>query len=95
MRFTLTKNKTTKSERIMIRLLQENRIPFRFREKVIGKEVDFLIGKTIIEINGHDQDEIRNNLFVENGYTPYHFSNDEVKNNGDKIIKILSHAITI
>ncbi len=79
----------------MIRLLQQNHIAFLFREKLLGKEVDFLIGKTIIEVNGHDQDEIRNNLFVENGYTPYHFSNEEVNNNRDKIIKILLNAFKI
>ena len=75
----------------MVRLLQENRIPFRFRVIVLGKEVDFLIGKTIIEVNGHEQDSERNNLFVKNGYIPVHFSNEEVRDNGDTIIKLLKN----
>ena len=50
-----------------------------------GKEVDFLIGKYVIEINGHEQIGQRNHLLAELGYVPIHFQNEEIINNRNNI----------
>ena len=50
------------------------------RAKVLvgGREVDFLIGKYAIDIDGHDQEPVKNRHLVAHGYIPIHFSNREV-----------------
>lgn len=93
MRVNPIKKYYTKPERILIRLLQESRIQFKTKQKILGREVDFLIGKLIIELDGHPQDVNKNNELVILGYTPIHFSNEEIYKNrrkvADKIIEII------
>jgi len=74
----LTKGKSTKAERVFAEMLKRNRVPFRAKVKVNGREVDFLIGNFAIEINGHDQIITKNSSLLENGYIPFHFTNREV-----------------
>ena len=87
MRYTLKIKNSTKQERIVYELLKELRIPFRHRWKIDRFEVDFLIGKHVIEINGHEQDGERNHILASLGYVPIHFHNDEIKQNRE-LIKI-------
>jgi len=78
-----------KPERILARLLNENRIPFKTKVKVGKYEVDFLIGKLVIELDGHIQSVDKNEYLANLGYTPWHFTNKEVyENRGDIINKI-------
>ena len=76
-----------KPERILARLLNENRIPFKTKIKVGKYEVDFLIGKLVIELDGHEQSGDRNHYLANLGYTPWHFTNKEVYENRDNIVK--------
>lgn len=46
-----------------------------------GREVDFLIGKTVIEIDGHDQDVQKNRMLIDQGFSPIHFFNHEITSN--------------
>ena len=73
----LKKVHSTKGERRFLELLKKNRIPFRSKVQIAG-EVDFLIGKYAIEIDGHQQDVSKNVRLIEMGYYPIHFRNNEI-----------------
>lgn len=45
-----------------------------------GREVDFLIGNMVIEIDGHTQDVLKNKMLIEEGFHPVHFFNWEIDN---------------
>lgn len=78
MRYNLTKQNSTKTERIVYEMLKEMKVPFKHRWIISGKEVDFVIGKYTLEINGHKQDTGKNELLASLGYTPIHVHNSEV-----------------
>lgn len=87
----LQRGHSTKSERIFAEVLKGNHIPFRAKARIGTYEVDFLIrDKVIVELNGHDQSEERNNYFVTHGYVPVHISNEELKHNRELIITKLN-----
>lgn len=82
----LNKKQSTKSERRFVELLKKNRIPFKAKVKIKGREVDFLIGKYAIDIDCHKQDGNKNKILFEAGYIPIHFTNREVRDN-QKVIE--------
>ena len=63
--------------------LKKLRIKFRTKIKVEGREIDFIIKKFAIDIDCHEQDTLKNEMLIRNGYTPIHFSNNEVKKLND------------
>lgn len=73
----LKKGKSTKAERRFMEILKELRIPFKTKVDIAG-EVDFLIGRYAIEINGHEQNIIKNSLLIEAGYEPVHYDNADI-----------------
>src|SRR3990167_2668263 len=77
----------TKPERIIARLLNENRIPFKTKIKIGKYETDFLIGKLAIELDGHIQSVEKNQYLANLGYIPWHFTNKEVYENRENIIQ--------
>lgn len=77
----ITKRNFTKSERVFARFLIENKIPFKTKVKIKNREIDFLIGKYVIEIDCHEQDGTKNEMLVREGFIPIHFSNREIKQN--------------
>ncbi len=85
MRYNVLKRHSTKCERIVYELLKELKIPFKHRWIIGGHEIDFLIGKYILEINGHEQVGSRNHKLAELGYVPIHFQNSEIINNRNNI----------
>ena len=87
MRLNLHRKHTTKSERIVYEVLKALHIPFRHRWYINGREVDFLTGNLVIEVDGHEQDSEKNNLLITLGYTPVHVHNSEATR--DNITKIL------
>ncbi len=64
----------------MYEILKELRIPFLHRWRVGRSEVDFLVGKFAIDLDGHAQDGDRNFDLIERGYVPIHFSNRQLLN---------------
>ena len=76
-----------KPERILARLLNEHRIPFKTKIKIGKYEVDFLIGKLVVELDGHIQSVEKNQYLANLGCIPWHFTNKEVYENRDNIIK--------
>ncbi len=81
MRYTLTKLKkghSTKAERKFMELLKELHIPFQAKVKIQGREIDFLIGRYAIEIDGHKQDVEKNKLLMSESFTPIHLNNWEI-----------------
>ena len=78
MRIQLIKKYFTKAERVFGRRLQEKRIPFKAKVKVNGREIDFIVGVCAIDIDGHVQDGIKNEMLVRAGYIPVHYYNSEV-----------------
>jgi len=85
MRTNLFKKNSTKAERIFHEILKKNKIPFKFREKIEGKEIDFIIGKYAIEIDGHSQSTKRNTWLFKLGFIPLHYSNNALYNHRNKV----------
>lgn len=82
----LKKGISTKAERRFAEILKRNRIPFKAKVVVNGREVDFLLGRYAIDIDGHDQDPDKNVHLVNAGYVPIHFSNREIINLDTKLL---------
>lgn len=76
----LSKRQSTKAERKFMELLKQNHIKFLYKQKVGGREIDFIIGKYAIEIDGHKQDSSKNEMLAERGFIPIHYENNEIKN---------------
>jgi very-short-patch-repair endonuclease len=74
----LRKGVSTKSERRLAELLKSLHIPFRTKVKIGGREVDFLIGKNVIEVDSHQQDVRKNYMLFREGYTPLHLNSWEI-----------------
>ena len=74
----LKRGRSTKAERRFAEVLKKNHIPFKAKVIVKGREVDFLVGRYAIDIDGHDQDTDKNVFLVKAGYVPLHFSNQEI-----------------
>ncbi len=70
---------STKAERRFYEKLKVARISFRSKVKINGREVDFIIGKYAIDIDGHKQDTSKNEMLAREGYIPIHIANNEVK----------------
>ena len=77
---------STKAERQFAEVLKNGRIPFKAKVIVKGREVDFIIGRYAIDIDGHDQDSDKNVHLVKAGYVPIHFSNKEIFTLKDKLL---------
>ena len=85
MRHNILRKHSTKAERVFYEILKENKIPFLFRKKVDGREIDFIIGKYAIEIDGHPQSTKRNKWLSDRGYVPLHYTNDALRNHKEKV----------
>ena len=75
----LIKGHSTKAERIFAERLKNLHVRFRTKVLIRNREVDFLVGKYAIDINGHEQDPSKNVMLVKEGYIPLHISNNTVK----------------
>lgn len=80
MRKLLTRHSSTKSERRFHEILKRFHIPFKSKVKIGGREVDFVIGKYAIDIDGHEQDVLKNKMLMSYGFNPIHFHNNEIPN---------------
>lgn len=89
MRKNILRKNSTKAERIIYEILKELKVSFRHRWLINGKEVDFLIGNKVLEINGHEQDGERNHFLANLGYIPIHINNSEISNNRENIKKLI------
>jgi len=78
MRYNIKKRNSTKAERKVYEVLKKLHIPFRHRWLIKDREVDFVIGDKVIEIDGHTQDSTKNEMLIKNGYTPIHLSNEQI-----------------
>lgn len=85
----IIKKHSTRAERIVYEILKELHIPFKHRWIVKGHEVDFIIGKYAIEIDGHEQNTKKNEWLVQEGYIPIHLSNNEIYKNRNKITNLI------
>ena len=75
----MNRKTSTKAERRFYERLKANRIPFKAKAKIQGREIDFLVGRYVIDINGHHQDTSKNEMLAREGYIPIHVSNNEVR----------------
>ena len=80
-------------------MLVRNKIPFKFREVIEGREVDFMIGRVIVEVDGvhHRQsrakDISKNEMLVKLGYVPLHFSAKEIRDNAQTVFREIKKLI--
>ena len=75
----LMRKLSTSAERKFAERLKDLHIPFRTKIKINEREVDFIVGKYTIDIDGHLQDGAKNKMLVESGYIPLHISNNTVE----------------
>jgi len=78
MRYNVLNRNSTKAERKFYELLKALKIPFRHRWLISGREVDFLIGKYVIEVDSHAQDVSKNIMLVKKGYIPLHIKSNDI-----------------
>ena len=77
----LRKRFSTKSERKIAEILKRNHISFRTKQKINGREVDFIIGRLALEIDGDVHrhiDSEREQMLWNAGYIPIHISIKEI-----------------
>lgn len=86
----VSKDNSTKPERIVYEVLKELHIPFRHRWLINGREVDFIFGNVALEIDGHDQDGEKNRILAEAGYIPIHLHNSEITH--EKVKQIIHNV---
>ena len=80
MRVIITKRSSTKAERIFYEILKKNHIPFKHRVMLDGHEIDFIVGKYAIEIDGHEQSPRRNDWLIKKDLIPLHYHNKALLN---------------
>lgn len=85
MRTQIYKRTSTKAERRFSEILKKNHIPYKFREKVNGREVDFILGTIAVEIGNHSQDVAKNKALLEAGYSLLFISNKSLRDSPDAI----------
>ncbi len=76
MRVNILKKNSTTFERRVYEVLKELKVPFKHRWLVGGLELDFVIGKYVLDIDGHKQNPERNHKIMDLGLTPLHLSNE-------------------
>ena len=91
--------KNTKVERIVADLLIKNKIPFKMKTLINGRETDFIIAdKIILEVDGiiHKQpliqvrDAIKSKLLSDEGYRIFlRYSAKEVRQNKQNLIDLI------
>ena len=77
----VSRKSATKSERRFLELLKQQRIKFKTKVKIGGREIDFLVGSYAIDIDCHEQDPEKNRMLVAHGFIPIHFSNKQINKN--------------
>ncbi|MCK9578705.1 endonuclease domain-containing protein [bacterium] len=73
----LTKVKSTKGERRIGEIFKRNRIKFKTKYRIGKYVVDFLVGRTVIEVDGniHKHTDTHKDIFLfSQGYVPIHIS---------------------
>jgi len=78
MRYNLLRRNSTKAERRFYEILKELHIPFKHRFKLQDLEIDFIVKQYAIDIDGHNQNGLRNHKIASLGFVPIHFSNLEI-----------------
>ena len=66
-------------------MLKKLHIPFKYKTKLNGREIDFIIGRYAIEIDGHEQSSERNRMILDSGFIPIHYRNNALLNNRSEI----------
>ncbi len=92
----LERKNSTKAERKVAEILKRNHIKFKAKWKINGREVDFLIGKVIVEVDGNVHGSIdreREQMFLDSGYLPLHISVNQVYKSSE-LEKDIIHLIT-
>ena len=90
----IRKRNSIKSERKVAEILKKNHILFKAKWRIKNREVDFLVGKVILEVDGSAHihiDTEREKMLMDEGYTPIHISIKELyedKTAEEKIINL-------
>jgi very-short-patch-repair endonuclease len=93
----LRRNNSTKTERKIAEILKKNHIKFKAKWKVNGREVDFLIGRVIIEVDGDIHKNInrdKEQSLLNSGYIPLHISTEQIYE-GNELEKDIIYLIKI
>ena len=85
MRISISKRTSTHAERVFHEILKELKVPFKYKQRVSGREIDFIIGRYAIEIDGHEQSVSKNQMLILEKYIPIHYSNSFIIHNREQI----------
>lgn len=90
----LTRRSSTKGERRIAEILKVHKIPFRAKARVGRYEIDFLIGRVALEVDGSVHDKInpvRDSFLFNEGYVPTHIRSDSKKSTivVDELLRII------
>lgn len=96
----ITKQVSSKVERKLADALIRNGIPFEFKKTINNFEVDFLIGKLVVELDGvHHllkrklkRDADKNAMLLVAGYSIYRITAKEFRRDVNKIINRIKNA---
>ena len=97
----LTKKHSSKPERILADQFIRNAVPFEFRKIISNREVDFVLGRVIVEVDGlqHNtpraraRDRQKNEMLVQLGYIPLHVSTKEVRSNPQGVFREIKKLV--
>ena len=88
----LRKNNSTKSERQIGEILKKNKIKFKAKWRIGKYQVDFLIGRVVIEVDGsvHKNTNREKDIYLfSKGFIPLHISVSSVKMIEKEIISLI------
>jgi very-short-patch-repair endonuclease len=78
----LQKFNSTKTERVIGEIFKKRHIKFKAKQIIAGREIDFIVGRKAIEIDGishKTHHTAKDTMLVKEGYTPLHIS-EGIKN---------------
>ena len=97
----ILKKHSTKPERQLADFLIKEGISFEFRKVIKGREVDFVIGRVIIEVDGvhhrrrRESEKKKNINLAGLGYIPLHFSAKEIRTNARRSFDLIKRLIAL
>lgn len=86
----------TRPERILADALNRAGINYQYGTEILGREVDFLVGNLIVEVDGKTYhslkgDIAKNHILLEGGYDLVRFTADEVRKDRQACIRTIQN----
>jgi len=88
----------TRPERILADALNRAGISYQYGVEILGREVDFLVGNLVVEVDGKTYHSLRgdmakNRILLEGGYDLVRFTADEVRQDRRAVVGTIQSII--